>query len=518
MNKLNIKLIRKFSDSCQEASGEINQKLDSSKKGLVLGVYQCGKKLELTSAGQELDQKSGGKILQHLNELSERMKLGQAFVLTDVVPEYSAVALASLGPKDPGYNQLEALDETRENLRWAVGAGVRVLQNRGCGDISVQADAEHDAAAEAAELAAWRFEEFRSVEERQPACRLSLHGQAGGEGPGGAWHAGSVLGRAQNWARFLSDMPANKMTPIDLGQAALDTLCPLGVTVEAREREWIEAQNMQAFLTVARGSCEEPIFLECNYRGDKESRPPVVIAAKGVTFDSGGLCLKKRESMVENRGSMAGAAAVLGALRALAELQVPINVCAVIPICENMVSGQCMKVGDVVRALNGLSIQIEDTDMEGRLMLADALVYGQAVHKPELVIDVATFTKGVLQALGGAACGCYTESEALWRDVTAAGARSGDRAWRLPLWDYYRRQITDDPSVDLRNKGSGKATSCLGAAFLKSFVCCSWLHVDTTGVGKLAHGSAPPYLSARRMTGRPARTLVALLQRLAAAP
>ncbi|XP_073955364.1 cytosol aminopeptidase-like [Choristoneura fumiferana] len=489
------------------------------KKAVVVGVYEEGGKFELTPAAAALDQESGGKISKQLNEVSGRLALGRAFLVSDV-GGYSAAALASYGPRDAGYNELEGLHEGRENVRWGVGAGVSALRRRGATRVAVDGGAAHahDAAAEAAELAAWRFEEFKSSGARSPTTRVELLAggevpPAGARRPRGHLGGGAIRGRAQNWARFLSDMPANRMTPIDLAQAALDMLCPLGVKVTAHDRTWIAAQRMEAFMAVARGSCEEPVMLECEYK-HAAGGPTVLVAAKGVTFDSGGLCLKKPSSMVENRGSMAGAAAALAAMKAIAELKVPLNVVMVIPLCENMVSGQCMKVGDVVRALNGLSIQIEDTDMEGRLMLADALVYGQAAHRPALVIDVATLTHGILLATGGGAFGCFSNSDRLWRAVRAAGATAGDRPWRFPLWDYYHRQLTDDPAVDLRNKGSGKATPCLGAAFLKNFVCGEWLHLDTTGVGKLAH-SPPPYLRARRMTGRPARTLVHTLLSLA---
>ncbi|CAB3246666.1 unnamed protein product [Arctia plantaginis] len=481
-----------------------------SQKGLVLGVYENNKQYCLTPAAEELNQKCGGKICKYLNELSGEMKMGRAFVVTDLLPEYSAVALSLLGPKGCTYNELESIDEDRENIRWCVGSGVRLLLMRGCGSIDIDTVTAPDAAAEAAELAAWRFNIFKSSN-RKPKCHVHPYGK----GKGKLWEQGSIRARGQNWARYLSDMPANRMTPVDLAQAALDVLCPLGVKVKANDREWITAQRMQAFLTVARGSCHAPMFLELDYRGTSENVPPVLIAAKGVTFDSGGLCLKKRESMSENRGSMAGAAVVLGALKALAELKVPINVIGCIPLCENMVSGQCMKVGDIVKALNGLSIQIENTDYEGRLMMADALVYGQAIYKPSLVIDVATFTQGVLMATGGGAFGCFSNSERAWAAARAAGARCGDRPWRFPLWKYYQKQITNEPSVDLRNKGSGHATPCLGAAFLRNFICGDWLHMDITGVGKVAHFVAPPYLDPRRMTGRPCRTLTTLLENIA---
>ncbi|XP_052740865.1 cytosol aminopeptidase-like [Bicyclus anynana] len=478
---------------------------DGYKKGVVLGVYESRGKLQLSPAALEVDQRSGGKLSRHLNQMEGKLTLGKALVVTDVA-EYGAAALAALGPPEPGYNTLEHLDETRENVRVMVGAGVSALVERGAAHIAVDGAAAVDAAAEAAELAAWRFEEFKSSEGRSPPPQLSQYGDTDAAG----WGRGSVLGRAQNWARYLSDMPANKMTPVDLAQAALDVLCPLGVRVSAFERRWIEAQRMEAFLAVARGSCEQPLFLQCEYT-PAPAAPPVLLAAKGITFDSGGLCLKSPELMQETRGSMAGAAVALATLRALAELKVPINVCCVIPLCENMVSGQCMKVGDVVRALNGLSLQIEDTDMEGRLALADALVYGQMQYKPSLVVDVATLTRGVLLATGGGAFGCFSNSERAWAAMRDAGAATGDRPWRFPLWDYYQRQIDNDCAVDLRNKGSGMATSCIGAAFLKNFICGDWLHVDMTGVGRVTRAGPAPYLAPRRMSGRPTRTLVALL-------
>ncbi|XP_022828289.1 cytosol aminopeptidase-like [Spodoptera litura] len=499
--------------SSKGTSGTKEEKTDSNKKGLVVGVYKTKNTLELTPIAQEINQKSGDKLTQHLNKLCGELRLGKAFTLTDVMPEYSAIAITCFGPKDAGYNALESLDEARENIRWGVGAGVKLLKARGCGVIEVDPANAPDAAAEAAELAAWRFQKFKTKDSRKTECHVKLYGNEGKE----LWKLGAIYGEAQNWARYLSDMPANKMTPVDLAQAAIDVLCPLGVSVEAHDREWIRAQRMQAFLAVARGSCDTPMFLECIYRPGAVTAAPVLLAAKGVTFDSGGLCLKDCNMMLDNRGSMAGAAVVLAAIKIIAKLKLPINVSAVIPICENMVSGQCMKVGDVVRALNGLSIEIENTDMEGRLMMADALVYGQSLFKPAMVIDVATFTHGVLMATGGGAFGCFSNSESAWRAVQAAGVITGDRPWRFPLWKYFHKQITNDPAVDLRNKGSGHGTPCLGAAFLKNFVCCDWVHMDITGVGKVSPWGGAPYLAPRRMSGRPARTLAALLHHLAAA-
>ncbi|XP_061713841.1 cytosol aminopeptidase-like [Cydia pomonella] len=477
-------------------------------KAAVCGVYtDKDGRFELTDFAKEVDAGSSNKLTQHLNVLGPEFKVGQAIVVSDV-GEYEAVALTSFGPKDAGEDELEGLHEGKENVRWGIGAGHKVLNPYGFANRQMFYDVglHPDATGESFTLAEWKFDKFRHRPPLPPAGRPAIDSDEA--------QIGIIRGQAQNWARYLSDMPANKMTPTDVAQQAIDVLCPLGVRVTAHEKSWIEANNMQAFLTVARGSCEPPIFLECEYKG-LDSGNVILMAAKGVTFDSGGLCLKKPSDMIENRGSMAGAAAALGAIRALAELKAKVNVTLVVPLCENMISGQCMKVGDIVPALNGLNIQIEDTDMEGRLMLADALVYGQAKYRPYTVVDVATFTHGIKLATGGGCYGCFANREWLWAGARRAGAAAGDRPWRFPLWDYYRRQIVDDPSVDLRNRGSGKATPCIGAAFLQQFVCANWLHFDITGVGKLAH-AAPPYLRAARMSGRPTRALALTLMNIAA--
>ncbi|XP_041980298.1 cytosol aminopeptidase-like [Aricia agestis] len=473
----------------------------SAKKGLVLGVYQGEDKVELSPDAADFDQKFGGKIGKHLNEVSSVLKLGKAFLMTDVDSDYSAIALTSLGPRAPGYNDCEALDETRENARIGVGAGVSLLEQLGCDHVVVDRTDAPDAAAEAAHLAAWRFDEFKTEgEHKQP--EVVPYSAVG------SWDTGAVLGRCQNWARFLSDMPANKMTPMDFAQECLNVLCPLGVRVLAHERSWIEAQGMKAFLAVAQGSCTPPMMLQLEYTAD--SAPPTLLTAKGTTYDSGGLCLKSHEDMVQARGCMAGAAVVVAAIRACAELKARVNLRALIPLCENMISGQCMKVGDVVTALNGLSIQIEDTDNEGRLMLADALVYGQALYKPRMLLDVATLTRGMQLATGEGAFGVFVNSPGPWAGIRRAGAATGDRPWLFPTWHFFEKRITDDPAVDLRNRGSGKASACKAAAFLKKFVCTDWMHMDVSGVGRMAR-NAPPYLRPGRMSGRPTRTLASYL-------
>ncbi|CAH0719770.1 unnamed protein product, partial [Brenthis ino] len=268
---------------------------------------------------------------------------------------------------------------------------------------------------------------------------------------------------------------------------------------------------------------------------------------------SGGLCLKPAARLREARGDVAGAAAALAALRVLAELKVPLPVVCVVPLCENMAGAACMKVGDVLPTLSGLHVVVEDTTAATRPALADALVFAQALHRPALVLGLSALADECARATGAAAFACFSNSAAAWRGLRAAGARAGDRPWRLPLWRCYDRGLegkpislrladcagdiivqrrhyvhslflslsysggttrdtTDDPAVDLRNKGSGVASPCHGAAFLKKFICGPWVHMDPSGVAR-----APPggYLRERRASGRPTRTLAAFLADMA---
>lgn len=229
---------------------------------------------------------------------------------------------------------------------------------------------------------------------------------------------------------------------------------------------------------------------------------------------------------------MNGAAVVVAAMRAAAALSLPINLTAVIPVCENMPSGMAMKCGDVVMGLNGKSIQITDTDNEGRLLLADAMAYGQMEHKPKLIIgkinklpfcivsnyyfpDIATLTPGIRAALGSAASGVFCNSQTLWSQVRKAGVITGDRVWRMPLWKFFTKKVTYNRSHDVNNKGQGHGCPCKAAAFLNEFISCvDWIHFDITGVGMKCEDKLYPYLTKGRMTGRPTRTMIQLLYQL----
>lgn len=297
------------------------------------------------------------------------------------------------------------------------------------------------------------------------------------------------------------------MTPTIFAGHAHEHLTPLGLDVKIHDEKWAESEKMNAFLGVAKGSNEPPKFLEITYNAEKNENPPFVLIGKGVTFDSGGISIKPASAMDEMRADMSGAACVIGTLTALARLKVGAHIKALIPLVENMPSGHALKPGDVITARNGKTICVDNTDAEGRLILADALCYAGS-FKPKWVLDIATLTGAMRVALGGAATGVFTNSNELWCVLEGAGARSGDRVWRMPLWKFYGKQMTENDGYDVNNVGKGKGGgSCTAAGFLREFVPekVDWLHLDIAGV--MGPSDSTVYLG-KGMTGRPTRSLV----------
>lgn len=283
--------------------------------------------------------------------------------------------------------------------------------------------------------------------------------------------------------------------------------------VLVRGYEWAKERNMNAFLSVTNGSDEPPVFMELTYKGGDHSEKPIAIVGKGVTFDTGGISLKPSANMDKMRADMGGAACTVGAIYAAAALKMPINIKGFIPLCENMPSGRATKPGDVVIASNGKSIKIDNTDAEGRLILADALVYASQ-HKPRAVIDMATLTGAMAVALGSGAAGVFSNSGNLWSLLHQAGGVTGDRVWRMPLWTHFSKQVTEG-MADVNNIGKAGygGGSCTAAAFLQQFVSCDhWCHIDIAGV--MENRDEVPYLG-KGMSGRPTRTIAQALHLLA---
>ncbi|KAH8235088.1 hypothetical protein KR032_008756 [Drosophila birchii] len=486
----------------------------SMTRGLVVGLYQKegdnGPKL--SSSGQKINDRLNGKLAKLICESKISGHLGRGKVFNNVDAEFKSVAVVGAGIEGIGFNELEMLDEGMENVRVAAGIGARSLQEIGCTEVFVDSMDYPEQAAEGAALAVWRYINKSS---KRPQPRIPVLNMFDGHDIE-SWTRGIFKAEAQNLARRLGDTPANCMTPTLFAQAAVDALCPCGMTVEIRTMDWMEFQRMHSFLMIAKGSCEPPVLLEIAYCGTSPDDKPVLFLGKGITFNSGGINMKKCRDMDEYRASMSGAAACVAMMRCVAALSLPINITCIIPLCENMPSGMSCKPGDVVTLLNSKSLAVEDVDKAGVVALADPMIYGQATYKPRLVVDVATLGTGVKKAFGGGATGIFSNSHYIWKQFQSAGAVTGDRVWRLPLWHYYKKQVTDNLCYDISNTGRGLASSCLAAAVLHELVpCVDWAHLDTRGTGLQSMYGLIPYLTKKTMTGRPTRTLVQFLYQMA---
>ncbi|XP_065170814.1 cytosol aminopeptidase-like [Atheta coriaria] len=277
------------------------------------------------------------------------------------------------------------------------------------------------------------------------------------------------------------------------------------IKVEVHDRKWIEQKKMGAFLSVAAGSHEEPKFIEITYKNADDASKPFVFVGKGVTFDTGGISLKPSKGMPTMRADMGGAACIIGAMHAVSKMALQINMKCLIPCTDNMPSSKATRPGDVVTAMNGKTIAVDNTDAEGRLILADALCYSGCFN-PKFVIDMATLTGAIGVALGKGAVGVYSNTHALYDILQEAGARTGDRVWRMPLWKLYTKLMTDCTAYDLQNVAEVGGGSCTAAGFLREFAPkdVDWMHIDIAGV----MDGAQPMKYVKGMSGRPTRTII----------
>lgn len=309
-------------------------------------------------------------------------------------------------------------------------------------------------------------------------------------------------------ARDLGNTPGNICTPTYLASTAAMLAARWPLEVEVLEPTEIEALGLNAFLSVARGSREAPRVIVMQYRGGGSGQAPVVLIGKGVTFDAGGISIKPAAGMDEMKYDMCGAATVLGVLRACAELALPLNLVGVIVACENMPGGNALKPGDVIRSLSGKTIEVLNTDAEGRLALCDALTYAQQRFAPAAMIDIATLTGACVVALGSVHSGLYANRDALAAALLAAGQWCVDGAWRLPLDEDYQSQLKS-AIADMSNDGGRKAGSVTAACFLSRFVeDVPWAHLDIAGTAWTSGEH-------KGGTGRPVSLLVRYLSELA---
>lgn len=408
-------------------------------------------------------------------------------------------------------------------VRRAMGVAARLLRDRGCRRLAttlheqagegVRAEQAVRAVIEGAYVGLYPGGECKSQkefpEELEELCLLGVAEQER-EHASGAARAGRITGEATNYARRLVNLPPNEVTPSRLAEEAVEAGERAGLEVEILEPEQVEALGMGAFLAVARGSDEPSRLIVLRHRGEGDG-PVLAFVGKGLTFDSGGISIKPSDKMETMKLDMAGGAAVLAATRAIAELKLGVDVVGVIPATENLPGGRAYKPGDVVRALNGKTIEIISTDAEGRLILADALAYARQLGATHLV-DVATLTGACIIALGHVAAGVMGNDTALVDAVLDTGESAGERMWRLPLFPEYRAQL-DSKIADIKNVGGRAAGSITAGLFLREFVgdTC-WAHIDIAGT---AWSEKDEPHQVEGATGAGTRTLIALAERIA---
>jgi len=324
-------------------------------------------------------------------------------------------------------------------------------------------------------------------------------------------HQGRVMAEATNLARDMVNEPANHMTPSQMAETAKRLAETYGLELTVLEREQMQELGMGALLGVAQGSRQPPKFMVLHYRGGDSGEIDVALLGKGITFDSGGISIKPSAKMDEMKGDMAGGAAVMAAISAIAQLKPKINVMAVIPATENLPSENALKPGDILTAMSGKTIEIISTDAEGRLALADALGYVRKFGA-KFMIDVATLTGACVIALGKVCTGAFGNNQELVDKVIAAGAEAGELIWQMPMYDQYKEQNKSNVA-DIKNVGGRDAGAITAAQFLSEFAGDTpWVHLDIAGTNMT--DKEKNYLI-KGATGVPVRTLVNLVLSLA---
>ncbi|KDQ09031.1 hypothetical protein BOTBODRAFT_117777 [Botryobasidium botryosum FD-172 SS1] len=457
-------------------------------------------------------------------------KAGEARLFYNADQKGALAALVSLGPKVS--SQPDKLKD--EAVRKAAGIGAKNLKDAGAKHIGVDASRSPRAAAEGTALALFEFTLKTDKANAKKDIQIKPLGSPS-EPAQREWDTGLLYAGAQNLARELKELPANMLTPTSFCERIEKEFQGVdNVELHIRDKAWAEEKGMRTFLSVTKGSSEPPKFLEIHYRGaPQKDAAPLAFVGKGITFDSGGISLKPATDMKLMRADMGGAAAVASAALAIAKLRVPINLVVVTPLCENLPGPSANKPGDVIYAMNGKTIEIDNTDAEGRLILAgkeipllilrtDALYYASSTFKPHTVIDAATLTGAMVIALGGEFSGVFSNSDSLWEELYAAGESEFDRFWRMPLDEAYMKQISGS-NADLCNTGGRPAGSCTAAIFLKEFVDgvkgengeeprVRWAHLDIAGT---MEATRPDAYQTKGMTGRPVRALIEFARRLA---
>jgi leucyl aminopeptidase len=473
---------------------------------VVVGVFENRK---LSESARALDELSGGYLTNLLRRGDFEGKPGQTLLLHNAPNLVCERLLLVGGGKEKDFSE--------NRYRDAVVAAIKCAQNTGASDVALylteieirgrDTSWKLNQAVQAAEAALYRFDQLKSKkDDKKRALRRVILPVAKRSdlGPGEeAVREGMAIAAGVALAKDLGNLPGNICTPTYLANQAHELQNQYGLTVTVLERADMEKLGMGALLSVARGSRQPPKLITLEYRGGQEGDAPVALVGKGLTFDAGGISIKPAAAMDEMKYDMCGAASVLGTLKAICELKLPINVVGVIPSSENLPDGDANKPGDIVTSMSGQTIEVLNTDAEGRLILCDALTYTERFH-PSAVVDIATLTGACVIALGGPASGLMSNNDALARELLAAGRDAHDRAWQLPLWDDYQKQL-DSNFADMANIGGREAGAITAACFLSRYAKkFKWAHLDIAGTAWLTG-------KAKGGTGRPVPLLTTFL-------
>ena len=469
---------------------EFLKKVDGLSGGLVKSVIDAG----------EFSGKEGETCYLHLIGNSQLKANRLLLVGVGPVDEYSPAAVSQMA-----------------------GTAVRSLRDKKANSIGVvprgQGDAKQLAAVaiEGAYISIFDPDKYRTVDKEQKKVDrvvISIEGANETALKGGV-EAGRIVGESINFTRDLANEPGAYMTPSDMAQRARDLATEFGLSIEVLDEAQMEKEGMGSLLSVSRGSDQPAQLIVLKYNPanfDSGNKDLLAFVGKGVTFDSGGISLKPGENMELMKYDMTGGATVLGAMRAIAQLKPSIPILGVAPCTENLPSGKATKPGDVVRAMTGKTIEVINTDAEGRLILADAMAYAKKLGATK-IIDMATLTGAVSIALGDVNAAVLGTDQALIDEIISAGREVGEKFWQLPLDKEYSKQIKSD-IADIKNVGGRKAGTITAAAFLKEFADgVAWAHLDIAGT---AWGDdAKPYRS-KGPTGIAVRTLLKIVERASA--
>jgi leucyl aminopeptidase len=469
----------------------------------IVGIHE---KAALTGSARRLDRACGGALTRLLKRGDFAGKSAEVFPVTGLRRgPAERILLVGLGPKS-GFGRKTYRRAVYAATQWLAKSGTANAVSWLAADPVPGLDAYYAArhAVESVSNALYRINDLKTAK-KPPLPRLARFGIAVADADFAAaergLHDGRGIAAGVVLMKDLANLPANVCTPRYLADAAR-ALAAEYKTIRAQvhdERE-IRRLGMGSFLSVTRGSEEPPRLVVLEYAGGKKGEAPVALVGKGITFDTGGISLKQPTAMDEMKFDMSGAASVFGTIKALAAIGAPLNVVGVVPTCENMPGGRATKPGDIVTSMAGKTIEVLNTDAEGRLVLCDGITYARR-FKPRAVVDIATLTGACVIALGAHYCGLFSPDDRLAASIAAAGERADDRAWRLPVADEYAELLKSN-FADLANVAGREAGASTAACFLWKFTDgLRWAHLDIAGSAYLTG-------SHKGSTGRPVPLLV----------